>query len=103
MSVGGSHARQPTAQNIVRSSQRALPEASQHAPFVDLNYGSHPVPLIEMLRRPLGGSVIDRLQVSSSVNVSVPGRYSVVYTAVSLDGTQTAEAVLSVTVTGGDK
>ncbi len=60
-----------------------------------------PLVYVEEARDPLSGSVIDRLQVSSSVNVSVPGRYSVVYTAVSLDGTQTAEAVLSVTVTGG--
>lgn len=47
---------------------------------------------------PSFGSIADRIQISSSVDVSVPGNYYVVYTAESVDQTQTAEAVLRVTV-----
>ena len=49
------------------------------------------------------GSVADRVQISNMVNVYVPGTYSVVYSVTSVDGTQSAEAVLSVTVTEGDR
>lgn len=47
---------------------------------------------------PSFGSIADRIQISSNVDVSVPGNYYVVYTAESVDQTQTAEAVLRVTV-----
>lgn len=47
---------------------------------------------------PSFGSIADRIQISSSVDVSVPGNYYVVYTAESVDQTQTAEAVLRVIV-----
>ncbi|MGI6007521.1 MAG: immunoglobulin-like domain-containing protein [Ruminococcus sp.] len=56
---------------------------------------------LEAVNDPSFGSIADRVQIQSMVNTAVPGSYSVVYTAVSLDGTQRAQAVLQVTVTGG--
>lgn len=58
---------------------------------------------LEEAHDPDFGSVADRVQISNMVNVGVPGTYSVVYSVISVDGTQSAEAVLSVTVTGGER
>lgn len=47
--------------------------------------------------------LLDRVQVESYVNPQIPGIYSVIYTLTSLDNTQIAREVLTVTVTGGEE
>ena len=71
---------------------------------IEIPQGSefYPLDFLQEAQDPDFGSVADRVQVSSMVNTGVPGTYSVVYSVTSVDGTQTAEAVLSVTVTGGN-
>lgn len=70
---------------------------------IEIPVGSefYPWDYLESAQDPSFGSIAERVQIQSMVNTAVPGSYSVVYSVTSVDGTQTAEAVLQVTVTGG--
>ena len=61
----------------------------------------YPLDYLKEAQDPSFGSIADRVQVSSTVNTAKPGNYTAVYALTSVDGTQRAEAVLEVTVTGG--
>lgn len=60
----------------------------------------YPLDYVQEALDPRQGSLLSRVQVNNLVDVTQPGRYQVIYTVYSLDGTQKAEAVLAVTVTG---
>lgn len=60
--------------------------------------GFSPIDYLEEARDPAFGSIADRVWISSNVDVNRPGSYSVVYSVTSVDNTQTAKNVLTVTV-----
>ena len=60
--------------------------------------GFHPLDYLERAEDPDYGDISDQVEVSGIPDTDTPGVYSLVYTAVSVDGTQKAEAVLTVTV-----
>lgn len=62
----------------------------------------YPLDYVTDASDPSYGDLMSGIQVANSVDVTQPGRYTVVYTVTSADGTQKAEAVLYVNMTGGD-
>ena len=60
----------------------------------------YPMEYVAAASDPQQGDLLSQVKYNSSVDPSRPGSYVVSYTLTSLDGTQEAEAVLQVTVTG---
>ena len=71
---------------------------------VSIPQGSNFYPLYYVAEAtdPLYGDISSRIEINSMVNTNQPGTYLVVYTLLSVDSTQKAEAALQVTVTGGN-
>lgn len=59
-----------------------------------------PLDYVKAANDPAYGEISDRIQVNNMVDVQIPGVYHVVYTLTSMDKTQIAEKVLTVTVIG---
>ncbi|MGI6012032.1 MAG: immunoglobulin-like domain-containing protein [Ruminococcus sp.] len=74
----------------LRESRIEIPPGSEFSPW---DY-------LESADDPSFGNIGERVQIQSMVDTGKPGNYSVIYSVTSVDGTQTAQAVLNVTVTG---
>ena len=77
-------------------------ELSRNQATIPLGGEFYPMDYVQNAADPSYGNLTSRIRVINPVDSTRPGRYTVVYTVTSADGTQKAEAMLNVTVTGGN-